>query len=253
MRLTRVFAAEPLSSGAEIRLAPAAAGHVVRVLRLKSGADLTLFDGTGGEYTAHIVDIRRDVVRVQVGVHSAIERESPLTVTLAQGISRGERMDWVIQKATELGVHSIVPLLTERSIVRLDARQSETKQAHWRAVAIGACEQCGRNRIPHVAAPIDLREWLARPRAAGLEVMLDARAAAALGTLGASPTLRLLIGPEGGLAPGEREAARSAGFESRRLGPRILRTETAALAALAVLQATHGDLGNDPGPTSATG
>ena len=160
MRLTRVFVAQPLSSGAELPLDSVAAGHVVRVLRLKVDDPLTLFDGRGGEYAGQICESKRGAVRVRVGKHTATERESPLSITLAQGISRGERMDWVLQKATELGVQRIVPLLTERSVVKLDAKQAKAKRAHWQAIAIAACEQCGRNRVPPVASPVSLRDWL---------------------------------------------------------------------------------------------
>lgn len=242
MRLTRVFVDEPLSSGAALELSPAATGHVVRVLRLAAGDALTLFDGTGGEYSGQITEIRRGTVRVQVGEHSAIESESPLAITLVQGVSRGERMDWVVQKATELGVHAIRPVLTERSVVKLDARQSAAKHAHWRAIAISACEQCGRNRIPEIGNALELRDWLAVARSDGTRTMLDSRAAHPLSKLSPSVPVTLLIGPEGGLTYHEREAARLAGFEARTLGPRVLRTETAAVAALSVIQAVAGDL-----------
>lgn len=242
MRLTRVFVEEPLASGAELELGTAAAGHVVRVLRLAAGDALTLFNGSGGEYQAEIMEIRRGAARVQVGEHVPVESESPLAVTLVQGVSRGERMDWVIQKATELGVHAILPVLTERSVVKLDARQSAAKHAHWRAIAISACEQCGRNRVPEIGRAVELGDWLAANRGAGTRITLDARASVPLSKLAAAQPVTLLIGPEGGLTYHEREGARSAGFEARTLGPRVLRTETAAVAALSVIQAIAGDL-----------
>lgn len=242
MRLTRVFVDEPLASGAEMPLGAVAAGHVVRVLRLKSGDALTLFDGRGGEYAGTVADIRRGAVRVQVGPHDPVERESPLAITLAQGAARGERMDWVVQKATELGVRTIVPLLTERSVLKLDAKQSSAKRAHWRAVAVSACEQCGRNRVPSLAPPTDLRDWLASLKDSDTRLVLEATAQRSLGLAPTATALTLLIGPEGGLSDAERQAARSVGFDARRLGPRILRTETAAVTALSILQAAAGDL-----------
>ena len=157
MRLTRVYVDAPLASGKHCLVTGSAANHMVRVLRLAAvGAAITLFDGAGGEYAARIESLRKDAVRVEVGAHAALERESPLDVTLAQGVSRGERMDWVIQKATELGVRRIVPLITVRSVVRLDAQQAPKKLQHWRGIAVAACEQCGRNRLPELAAPARL-------------------------------------------------------------------------------------------------
>ncbi|MEJ1966445.1 MAG: 16S rRNA (uracil(1498)-N(3))-methyltransferase [Gammaproteobacteria bacterium] len=153
MRLTRVFVAEALSAGRSCSLTGSAANHIMRVLRLRDGDALTLFDGRGGEYGARITAFRKDSVQVEVQEHRDVERESTLHLTLAQGISRGERMDWVMQKATELGVTRIVPVVTERTVVRLDERQSERKVEHWRAIVISACEQSGRNRVPEVAEP----------------------------------------------------------------------------------------------------
>lgn len=242
MRLTRVFSEEPLASGAEVPLSAAGAGHVVRVLRLKAGDSLTLFDGRGGEYAGTVASIRRGAVRVQVGAHDPSELESPLGIVLAQGISRSERMDWVVQKATELGVRSIVPLLTERSVVKLDARQASGKRAHWRAIAVAACEQCGRNRVPTLAPPVALAEWLGTLQDSHTRLLLDPGAQRSLGVAPTATDLTLLVGPEGGLSDAERQAARAAGFDARRLGPRILRTESAAIVALSVLQAAAGDL-----------
>lgn len=242
MRLTRVFVEQPLASGAEIELGATAAGHVVRVLRLAAGDVLIVFNGAGGEYEGEIIEIRRGLVRVQVAEYAPVEKESPLALTLAQGISRGERMDWVIQKATELGVQAIQPVLTERSVVKLDARQSAAKHAHWRGIAIAACEQSGRNRIPEIGRALELRDWLATRSGDGACITLDAHATVPLSGLARAQAVTLLIGPEGGLTYHEREAARSAGFEARTLGPRVLRTETAAVAALSIVQAVTGDL-----------
>jgi 16S rRNA (uracil1498-N3)-methyltransferase len=242
MRVTRIFVGEALATTRECVLTDAAATHLARVLRATAGDQVTLFDGRGGEYAASVTSIRAGEVRLRVGAHDPVERESGVAITLAQGVSRGERMDWVIQKATELGVTAIVPVLTERSVVRLDARQSETRRAHWRAVAIAACEQCGRNRVPTIAAPTSLATWLASPPQ-GTRVMLGLDGAASLSSAPHTSALTLLIGPEGGLSPDERALAGRAGFASYRLGPRVLRTETAAIAALSVLQTLHGDLG----------
>jgi 16S rRNA (uracil1498-N3)-methyltransferase len=240
MRLTRVFSNQSLAAGQEITLGAPTAAHVGRVLRLGAGAELTVFDGTGGEYPATIVESRGAVLRVRLGEHRAIERESPLKITLAQGLARGERMDWVLQKATELGVAVLAPLVTERSVVKLDARQAGKRLEHWRGVAIAACEQCGRNRLPEILSPAPFGEWLATARE-GTRVLLDPTASSGLHSIGAVRDVTLLIGPEGGLSPSERDAAVQAGFTPVRLGPRILRSETAAIAALSALQVLVGD------------
>jgi 16S rRNA (uracil1498-N3)-methyltransferase len=242
MRLTRVFSNRSLAAGHEITLGAPAAAHVGRVLRLGAGAQLTVFDGTGGEYPATIIESRGAVLRVRLGEHRAIERESPLKVTLAQGLARGERMDWVLQKATELGVAVLAPLVTERSVVKLDARQAGKRLQHWRGVAIAACEQCGRNRLPEIRAAAPFSDWLATARD-GTRLLLDASATAGLKSIATMPAVTLLIGPEGGLSPAERALAVDAGFKPVRMGPRVLRTETAAIAALSALQALLGDAG----------
>jgi 16S rRNA (uracil1498-N3)-methyltransferase len=247
MRLTRVHVEGPLASGKRITLEGNAASHITRVLRLRVGAALILFDGSGGEYAASIDKAHGGTVTVAVGEHHAIERESPLAVTLAQGVSRGERMDLVVQKATELGVTQLVPVLTERSVVRLTAQQSDRKVNHWRAIAIAACEQCGRNRLPAVAPPVALaallRGEVAAAAAGHTRLLLSPAGTTTLRNLGPapSPALTVLIGPEGGLTDEEEQAAVAAGFAAVRLGPRVLRTETAAIAALALLQREAGD------------
>jgi 16S rRNA (uracil1498-N3)-methyltransferase len=241
MRLTRVYVEGPLTSGKRVKLEGNAASHVTRVLRLRVGTALTLFNGEGGEYEASIDKAAGGEVIVAVGAHAAHERESPLRVTLAQGVSRGERMDLVVQKATELGVTALAPVLTERSVVRLTAQQSDRKVNHWRAIAIAACEQCGRNRLPGIAAPQGHREFL-RSVPGGMRVLLSPGGGVTLKDL-ARPdgAVTVLIGPEGGLTDEEEQAAVAAGFTAVRLGPRILRTETAAIAALALLQREFGD------------
>ena len=244
--MTRVYVDEPLTANRSCVIGGSAANHIMRVLRLREGDALTLFDGRGGEYGARIAGFRKESVQVDVQEHRDVERESALDLTLAQGISRGERMDWVMQKATELGVRRIVPVFTERSVVKLDERQSEKKHQHWRGIAIAACEQCGRNRVPDVAAPVSFYEAIrtADPRAAPsvTRLLLSPQATLRARDLPRPTNIMLLIGPEGGLADNEEEAAIKAGFQPVQLGPRILRTETAAIAALAALQHDFGDL-----------
>ena len=246
MRLTRVYVEGALEPGARLTLPAGAAAHLTRVLRLRPKAAVTLFNGQGGEYAASIEQVHGSKVTVVVGEHQAIERESPFPLTLAQGVSRGERMDLVVQKATELGVARLVPVLTERSVVRLDEAQSDRRSSHWRAIAIAACEQCGRNRLPEVALPAQLREFLRQPAGDNVRLLLSPSAERRIEDVprpesGASG-VTVLIGPEGGLSAEEHEQAVAAGFAAVNLGPRVLRTETAAIAALTLLQSEFGDL-----------
>jgi 16S rRNA (uracil1498-N3)-methyltransferase len=244
MRLTRIYVPDPLVVGAQIALPTQAGAHLTRVLRLEPGAAFTLFDGTGGEYAATLLPPQGKQVRARVERHSPVERESPLDVTLLQGIARGERMDLIVQKATELGVSRIVPVLAERSVVKIDVKQRARKSEHWQSVAISACEQCGRNRIPVVAAPVALSDALRALAAGGTRCLLAADAAGSLTAVvkaAAGTALTLLIGPEGGLADGEERIALEHQFVACRLGQRVLRTETAGLAALAAIQAVAGD------------
>src|SRR5579859_3363026 len=161
MRLTRVYVDAPVTAGKRLVVAGSAANHIARVLRLRSGDALTVFDGSGGEFGARVEEFRKEAVVVVVEEHRQLERESPLSLTLAQGISRGERMDWIVQKSTELGASRIIPVFTKRSVVRLDEKQAERKLQHWRAITVAACEQCGRNRIPELAMPVDFYEVIA--------------------------------------------------------------------------------------------
>src|SRR6195256_275170 len=242
MRLTRVYVNAPLASGMRVTLQGSAAGHLTRVLRLRVGEALTVFNGAGGEYAASIEHAHAGRVAVAIGELRAIERESPLTLTLAQGVSRGERMDLVVQKATELGASGLAPVLAERSVVRLTAQQADRRLNHWRAIAVAACEQSGRNRLPAIAAPVPLKDFL-RSGTDGTLLLLSPGAAATLAEVTRPVTaVTVLIGPEGGLAQAEQEAAVAAGFKAVRLGPRVLRTETAAIAALTLLQREFGDL-----------
>jgi 16S rRNA (uracil1498-N3)-methyltransferase len=243
-----VYVDAPLASGQRLSLAPGAARHLTRVLRLGRGDALTVFNGQGGEYPAEIVAAHAEELTIALGGHRALERESPLAITLAQGISRGERMDLVLQKATELGVAQLVPLLSERSVVRLDALKSQRKLNHWRAIAVAACEQSGRNHLPQIAAPVALADFLRAageaPEPQGLtRLLLSPDAARGIEEIEDRPrALTVLIGPEGGFTEEERAQALAAGFAAVRLGPRVLRTETAAIAALALLQGRFGDL-----------
>lgn len=245
MNLPRFFCPLALSAGVSVDLPESAARHAARVLRLRSGDDLTLFDGRGGEYAARIAQVERERVRVDVLTWDARECESPLALTLVQALQAGEKMDLTVQKAVELGVGRIVPVLARRSVVRLDGARAARRVEHWRGVAASACEQCGRNRVPDVAELQGLERWLAQPAPAGaLRLMLAPGAGHTLATLAPPPPgspIELLIGSEGGLAPEEMHAAAQAGFVAVGLGPRVLRTETAGLAALAAIHARWGD------------
>jgi 16S rRNA (uracil1498-N3)-methyltransferase len=237
-RIPRFHVAAGLAAGASIELPREAAHHATRVLRLRVGESLTLFNGIGGEYTATIASIGRDGTRVAVGEHQAQERESPLVVTLVQGIAGADRMDFIIQKAVELGAAAIQPVLTSKSVVRLSKERGEARLAHWQRIVIAACEQCGRNRIPEVFPAQSLAQY--RPPPDAVKVMLSPLAATDLKGLARTP-LVLAVGPEAGFDSGEEKLLAEKGFVAARLGPRILRTETAALAALAALNALRGD------------
>jgi 16S rRNA (uracil1498-N3)-methyltransferase len=246
MRLTRVFVGQKLTSGKGIGIPEQSGLHLTRVLRLDAGAPLTLFDGTGGEYAA---TLERDGKKVwaRVGAFDPVERESPLDITLLQGIARGERMDLIVQKATELGVSRIVPVFAERSVVKADAKQRERKLEHWQAIAIAACEQSGRNRVPEVGEPRGLGDAVAALPTSAARCLLAVEGVETLAKFAGrtrGQPLALLIGPEGGIADNEQQYARANGFVACRLGPRVLRTETAGLAALATLQAMAGDFGD---------
>jgi 16S rRNA (uracil1498-N3)-methyltransferase len=242
MRLTRCYVPAPLAVGESRQLPQEVATHVARVLRAREGQLLTLFDGRGGEYDATIVQIDRHAVRVQIELHRAIERESPLPVTLLQALARGERMDFIVQKATELGVAAIVAMGGDRSVVRLEAEGLARRCEHWRAVAISACEQCGRNRVPTISAVADLANACAQVDATSLRLLLAPEADQTLIAVARQAVrIALAVGPEGGFSDEERALAQQQGFQSCRLGPRVLRAETAPLAALATIQAVAGD------------
>ncbi|MGH8142566.1 MAG: 16S rRNA (uracil(1498)-N(3))-methyltransferase [Steroidobacteraceae bacterium] len=246
MRLTRCFVPAALAPDTLVTLPPAAAAHVTRVLRLGSGAALTLFDGRGGEYEAQLLEVGRRGVQARVGGHRAVEREAAVRLTLLQCLARAERMDWIIQKATELGVAAIVPVSSRHSVVQLDAAARERRLMHWRAIAISACEQCGRNRLPQIHALRELDSACREADGAGIRLLLAPQAAVSLPAAllpqpAAALSITLLVGPEGGLAEQELAAVQQHGFCPCRLGPRILRAETAPVAALAAIQAVVGD------------
>lgn len=242
MAAPRLYCPAKLAPGAILALPDNAAHHVARVLRMQAGQAVTLFNGDSQDYTAEIQRIGKDGVTVKVHSCAVVERESPLRVTLAQAISSGDRMDFTLQKAVELGVGAIQPLAAERSVVKLAGERAEKRREHWQNVVIAACEQSGRAVVPHVAAPIPLLHWLGTPQEHTVKFMLSPTAEQTLHDLPPpNGPVALLIGCEGGFAPQEVDAAQHAGYTPVRLGTRVLRTETAALAALAAMQTLWGD------------
>jgi 16S rRNA (uracil1498-N3)-methyltransferase len=245
MRSIRLFADTPLEPGLAVVLPAKAAAHALRVLRLKSGDAVMLFNGDGHEYPARLVTAGARELRAEVTSRGSPVRESPLQVTLIQALARGEKMDWIVQKASELGVARIVPATTERSEVKLDATRGEKRLEHWRAIAIAACEQCGRNVLPVIEPPVELSAWLKTTAAmkADARWMLHPDGVTRVRELSAmSPAaLALAVGPEGGFGDSDVAALRAHGFGELAMGPRILRTETAGVAAIAALQALYGD------------
>lgn len=248
MSFPRFFCPEPLlaalSANLPVCLPDNVARHASRVLRLRVGDGLVLFDGVGGEYVARIATLEKDRVAVDVLEWRDVECESPISLTLVQALQSGEKMDLTVQKAVELGVSRIVPVTSRRSVVRLEGERAARRLEHWRGVALSACEQCGRNRVPEVFALQGLENWLGQ--AAGqdiLRLMLAPGAEHSLDRIvpAHNGKIELLIGAEGGLAPEELAMAVAVGFKPLRLGPRILRTETAGLAALAAIQCLWGD------------
>jgi 16S rRNA (uracil1498-N3)-methyltransferase len=245
MRLTRVPVDAPLAPGARVALPEDAAAHLQRVLRLQPGDACVLFNGDGNDYDARLVAAGKRGYEAEVlSARPAAAAESPLRVVLLQGIARGEKMDWILQKATELGVAGIVPVSSERSEVRLDAARAAKRLEHWRGIVASACGQSGRGVLPPVAAPQALADALAASGLPGARYLLDPDAGASVASMVAPGDACLLaVGPEGGWSPRDRAQLHDAGFAGLRLGPRILRTETAGIAAIAALQARFGDLG----------
>ena len=237
--MPRFYIDTALRAGMSCLLPEESAHHAVHVLRVHAGDDITLFNGRGGEYAARIASIERLKLLVDVLAHRAIERESPLRLVLAQGISSGERMDFTVRKSVELGVAEIHPLLAATSVARPKGERAAARHAHWQKVAIAACEQCGRNRIPTVHAPVPALDYRG---ATGIKVLLaptaELRFSAACKT---GEEFTIAAGPEAGFSDAEQAALVDAGFVPARLGPRVLRTETAGIAALAALSALRGD------------
>lgn len=244
MALNRLFVSETLATNLELQLGEEQSHYVSRVLRLRVGDCIAVFNGDDGQFDATIVNTAKTSTLISVGEYAETDTESPLKAHLVQGISRGERMDFVVQKATELGVKRVSPVLTDYGVVKLDAERTNRRCDHWRKIAASACEQSGRIRPPLIDAPLPLKTWFAsKTKDADIDLILKPGADTPITSLAAPGTkVCLLVGPEGGFSDSEHETAATAGFNAVSLGPRILRTETAALAALAVVQSLWGDL-----------
>lgn len=241
MRVPRIYTDLDLSPGQQIDLDEQAARHVGTVLRMQPGRALILFNGRGGEYRASVSEVRKKNVRVRIDGFDAIERESSLRIHLGLAISRGERMDWALQKATELGVSEITPLFTERTEVKLSGARQDKKQQHWQQVVISSCEQCQRNRLPVLNGAETFDNWLASVDT-DVRFVLHHRTDENLSQIKAPSSVTIAIGPEGGLSEAEIQHSSHYQFQPLALGPRVLRTETAPLAAISVLQFLWGDL-----------
>ncbi len=239
----RFYSAEKLRIGATVKLSDNAAMHATRALRLTVGDTINLFNGDGFDYACELVSVKKSEVLAKIAASHSIENESPLSITLLQGISSGDRMDFTIQKAVELGVTIIQPISNERSVVKLTAERAQKRLEHWQNVVISACEQCGRATIPSVLAPVNLSVWLASNQQNGAtRILLNPLGAKRLAELPTTlQNIQLLIGSEGGLSAAEIALAITHGFQSVILGPRILRTETAALTAISAMQILWGD------------
>ena len=247
MRIPRIYTAQPLSCDNSVVVDGSAARHLSSALRMKAGQAIILFNGEGGEYTAELTQVSKNRVVAAVLEYLEINRESPLKLHLAIGVSRGERMDLIVQKATELGATEITPLFTERTEVKLNGERLEKKVRHWQQITISACEQCQRNLVPQVNRPTPLSQWLSGFESEQLKLVLHHRTEKSLGDLSreyqSATDLCLLVGPEGGLGENEIESAMASGFLPLALGPRVLRTETAPLAAISIVQSLWGDMG----------
>ncbi|GAM64462.1 ribosomal RNA small subunit methyltransferase E [Vibrio ishigakensis] len=243
MRVPRIYHPNPIESASIVQLSEDAAGHVGRALRMQPGQEVLLFDGSEFEYLASITEVTKKNVTVEIKSKTESDVESPLDIHLGQVVSRGDKMEFTIQKSVELGVNTITPLLSERCGVKLDAKRFEKKLQQWQKIAISACEQCGRNKVPVIRPIMQLEDWC-EEEYEGLKLNLHPRAPYSINSL-PEPVqkVKLLIGPEGGLSDGEIEMASEKNFEQTLLGPRVLRTETAALTAITALQVRFGDLG----------
>ena len=238
--ISRFHFPDRLPAGGEVALPDALAHHALRVLRLRDGEAVVLFDGSGGEVEARLA-VRGKAVFAQLGEARAVERESPLRIVLVQALASGDKMDWVVQKAVELGAHAVQPVQAERSVLRLAGERADKRVAHWQQVAVAACEQCGRNRVPEIRPLQALAPWLGAHRDALNYVLAPGGAAGVADEPEPKDVVHLLVGPEGGWSEVEIAAFDAAGCRPVRLGPRVLRTETAGLAAVAALQARWGD------------
>lgn len=240
MPLPRIHCDLRLGPGAQFSLSAEAAQHVAKALRLKSGDSIVVFDGRGGEYDATLTRIDKDRVDVKVGAWRDVDVEPPLRLGLVQGLPEADKMDWIIQKSVELGASWIQPLVCDRSVVRLSGERAARRESHWRRVAIAACEQSGRNRVPEVRPTLGFQSWIAVPASVPRWMLMPGAQAIATKSRPGS-ALELLVGPEGGLSERELDLALSQGAEPVALGPRVLRAETAPVAALAAIHALWGD------------
>lgn len=243
MRTIRTYIDTPLAVGRQVDLGEQASAHLVRVLRRQVGDSVVLFNGDGHDYRAHLVSVAKKAAVAEVVECTRVECESPLAITLVQALARGEKMDWILQKSTELGVAAIAPVVSERTEVRLGAERTGRRMAHWQGVVASACEQSGRARLPMLLEPRELAQHAAR--AAGSDIVklaLDPDGEMCLSELPECVAMELVVGPEGGLSERDLAMLRAAGYRGLRLGPRVLRTETAGPAAIAALQAIRGDL-----------
>jgi 16S rRNA (uracil1498-N3)-methyltransferase len=242
MKRIRIYQPGDYNPADTVVLSPEASRHVGAVLRMQNGEALTLFAGNNIEYHATIIDASKKSVSVRIDEEAEIDRESPTPIHLVQSISKGDRMEWVMQKAVELGVTTITPIISERTVVRLDEKRTAKKQAQWQAIVQSACEQCGRNIIPQVLPLSSFEDYLQQSKAA-IKLILDPCGSQSWNNFDlSSGDIALLIGPEGGFSDAEVSQAKTSGFQALHLGPRILRTETAAIAAISLLQAVCGDL-----------
>lgn len=241
MRLSRIYLAQKLFVGATISLDRDSTRYLGRVLRLRPGDQVNLFNSEDGEFSGELIEIDRQQGQIRITGPVENQANPTLSVHLGLGLSRGERMDYAIQKSTELGVGSVTPLVTDYCEVKLSEERQVNRQAHWQRVAISACEQCGRSTVPAVNLPQSLNQWLQDCKGG---ILLDSRADSRLADQQIEDSVNILVGPEGGFSEQELEFARQCDYRVVRLGPRILRTETAPVAALSLLQFLHGDLGD---------
>lgn len=247
MRVSRVYLPLELTTDATVPITDKTFHYLTRVLRLGANAPLAVFNGEGGEYDATIIEVTKKTALIRTTTFRDDDAESPLRITLAQGLAKGEKMDWIVQKATELGVNEIQPLFTRYSDVKLNDERAEKRRQHWQEIAISACEQCGRNRVPAIHSPISISDWLTsldQPQPDEKRIVFQPQQSVNTSSASVS-SARLLIGPEGGFHDDELKHAGSLGFKFRSMGPRILRSETAAVTAMCLAQTWWGDL-NEP-------